>query len=158
MNTIDLETARQLHSPLQAAREWRGISLVAAARESGLPVGQAEALEEGTIEAFGSAREMIGAAVVYGASLGIGRDEAGLRAALATFAAPAPAAVLDRASVEAANLALVSTAVLTAALARRRSVGCHVRTDEPLATSDDQTNDDTTHEKIALDERNRVAV
>ena len=99
---------------------------------------------------------------------GIGRDETGLRGALAAFATPAPSAVLDRASVEAANLALVSTAVLTAALARRRSAGCHVRTDEaPPTQDDDSAHDNTAHDNIThdnithdneLDERNRVAV
>lgn len=76
MDVIEVETSQQLHSPLRAAREWRGISLVAAARESGLPVAQAEALEHGQADVFSSTREMIGAAVVYGSSLGIGRDEA----------------------------------------------------------------------------------
>ena len=64
------------------------------------------------------------------AHAGIGRDDAGLRRALADFRAPRPAAELDRASVEAANLALASAAVLSAALARVGSVGCHVRTDD----------------------------
>ena len=77
------------------------------------------------------------------ARAGIGRDDAGLRAALAALAAPAPAAVLNRASVEAANLQLASTALLTAALARRRSVGCHVRTD-------DVTSDHDAREKLAV--------
>jgi hypothetical protein len=71
MTTIDVDT-----SPLQAAREWRGIGLVAVAMHSGLPVAQAEALEEGDPTAFGTIDEMIAAAVVYGASIGIGRDEA----------------------------------------------------------------------------------
>lgn len=71
MTTIDVDT-----SPLQAAREWRGIGLVAVAMNSGLPLAQAEALEEGDPQPFGSIDEMIAAAVVYGASLGIGRDEA----------------------------------------------------------------------------------
>lgn len=63
-------------SPLQAAREWRGVSLIVAARNSGLTLTQAEALEEGTLDAFRGIDEMIAAAVLYGASLGIGRDEA----------------------------------------------------------------------------------
>ncbi|MCW2924817.1 MAG: hypothetical protein JWM98_2221 [Thermoleophilia bacterium] len=71
MTTIDVDTP-----PLQAAREWRGINLVVAARNAGLPVVQAEALEEGDPSAFGSIDEMIASAVVYGASIGIGRDEA----------------------------------------------------------------------------------
>jgi hypothetical protein len=71
MTTIDVDT-----SPLQAAREWRGIGLVAAALQSGLPVAQAEALEQGDTGQFQSIDEMIASAVVYGASLGIGRDEA----------------------------------------------------------------------------------
>lgn len=68
---IDVDT-----SPLQAAREWRGIGLVAAAMNCGLPVAQAEALEGGDPAAFATIDEMIAAAVVYGASIGIGRDEA----------------------------------------------------------------------------------
>ncbi|MEO6867404.1 MAG: LytR C-terminal domain-containing protein [Gaiellales bacterium] len=71
MTMIDLDT-----SPLQAAREWRGISTVAAAMSSGLTLAQAEALEEGDPSVFGSIDEMIASAVVYGASIGIGRDEA----------------------------------------------------------------------------------
>jgi hypothetical protein len=71
MTMINVDT-----SPLQAAREWRGIGLVSAALTSGLPVAQAEALECGDPEAFDSIDEMIASAVVYGASLGIGRDEA----------------------------------------------------------------------------------
>ena len=71
MTMIDVDT-----SPLQAAREWRGIGLVAAAMTSGLPMSQAEALEEGDPSAFESIDEMIAAAIVYGSSLGIGRDEA----------------------------------------------------------------------------------
>lgn len=71
MTMIDVDT-----SPLQAAREWRGINLVQAAMNSGLPMTQAEALEEGDPDAFGTIDEMIAAAVVYGASIGIGRDEA----------------------------------------------------------------------------------
>jgi hypothetical protein len=63
-------------SPLAAAREWRGVSLVEAARTSGLALTQAEALECGDAEAFGSVDEMVAAAVLYSASLGIGRDEA----------------------------------------------------------------------------------
>jgi hypothetical protein len=62
MTMIDVDT-----SPLQAAREWRGIGLVAAAMNCGLPVAQAEALEEGDPSAFSSIDEMIAAAVVYGA-------------------------------------------------------------------------------------------
>ncbi|MCB0877979.1 MAG: LytR C-terminal domain-containing protein [Thermoleophilia bacterium] len=71
MTKIDLDT-----SPLQAAREWRGASLVSVAMNCGLPVAQAEALESGDPGAFDSVDEMIAAAVVYGASMGIGRDEA----------------------------------------------------------------------------------
>ena len=71
MTTINVDT-----SPLQAAREWRGIGLVQAALTSGMPVAQAEALESGDPDAFTSIDEMIASAVVYGASLGIGRDEA----------------------------------------------------------------------------------
>jgi hypothetical protein len=71
MTMIDVDT-----SPLQAAREWRGIGLVAVAMNCGLPVAQAEALEAGDSGAFDSVDEMIAAAVLYGSSLGIGRDEA----------------------------------------------------------------------------------
>ncbi len=71
MTMIDVDT-----SPLQAAREWRGIGLVAAAMNCGLPVAQAEALETGDPAAFSTIDEMIAAAVVYGSSIGIGRDEA----------------------------------------------------------------------------------
>ena len=71
MTMIDVDT-----SPLEAAREWRGIGLVAAAMHAGLPATQAEALEAGDPSAFGSIDEMIAAAVVYGSSIGIGRDEA----------------------------------------------------------------------------------
>lgn len=71
MTTVDVET-----SPLQAAREWRGTTLVSAAQTSGLHLGQADALESGDLDAFGSVDEMVAAAVVYGATLGIGRDEA----------------------------------------------------------------------------------
>lgn len=63
-------------SPLRAAREWRGLSLVAAARSSGLHLAQAEALEEGDAGTFVTVEEMVAAAVLYGATLGIGRDEA----------------------------------------------------------------------------------
>jgi hypothetical protein len=71
MTMIDVDT-----SPLQAAREWRGIGLVAAAMNCGLPVAQAEALENGDPSAFSTIDEMIAAAVVYGSTIGIGRDEA----------------------------------------------------------------------------------
>ena len=63
MTTIDVDT-----SPLQAAREWRGIGLVAAALQSGLPVAQAEALEQGDTSQFQSIDEMIASAVVFLAS------------------------------------------------------------------------------------------
>lgn len=71
MTIIDVDT-----SPLQAAREWRGISLIAAARSCGLTVAQAESLEAGDPSTFDTIDEMLAAAVVYGASIGIGRDEA----------------------------------------------------------------------------------
>ena len=71
MTTISADT-----SPLQAAREWRGLSLVAAAMSSGLTLVQAEAIEAGDPTAFSSIDEMIASAVVYGATIGIGRDEA----------------------------------------------------------------------------------
>jgi L-aspartate oxidase len=70
------------------------------------------------------------------ATAGIGREAAGLTAtaALAERAGTAPTSPrgsLIAARVEAANLALASRAVLAAALARRESRGCHVRTDHP---------------------------
>lgn len=87
------------------------------------------------------------------AAAGIGRDRAGLRDALAGLSVTRPAAVLNRASVEAANLALVSTAVLTAALTRGESVGCHVRTDEGPHHNSRHTDDDK-----RTDDRKKVAV
>jgi L-aspartate oxidase len=80
------------------------------------------------------------------AEAGIGRQEAGLRSALGACAAVTDARsapVLDRASVEAANVSLVAAAVLTAALARKQSVGCHVRTDDVPNSSHDR-------EKVAV--------
>src|SRR5688572_2112076 len=71
MELVGVET-----SPLRAAREWRGISLVAAARASGLHLAQAEALEDGRGDAFETVEEMVASAVLYGAMLGVGRDEA----------------------------------------------------------------------------------
>ena len=61
---------------------------------------------------------------------GIGRSDNGLRDALIAMKA-APSHTLGRAQVEAANLRLASTAVLTAALERTESRGCHVRLDHP---------------------------
>jgi len=64
------------------------------------------------------------------AHAGIGRDAAGLSRAVSAFDnAARHTGKLTRASVEAANLALASTALLTAALDRTESRGCHVRTD-----------------------------
>lgn len=65
------------------------------------------------------------------ANAGIGRDAAGLAGALTgfTFASIVPSP--RRATIEAANLALVSTALLHAAIVRTESRGCHVRTDDP---------------------------
>jgi L-aspartate oxidase len=79
---------------------------------------------------------------------GIGRNAPGMAGTLATLAALAAAPVrpvdvpgvhrepagivpLTRDAVETANLLLVARAVLTAALARTESRGCHVRTDHP---------------------------
>lgn len=63
-------------SPLKAAREWRGLSLPVAARTSGLPLTQVEALEDGDSSAFATVEEMVAASVLYTAALGVGRDEA----------------------------------------------------------------------------------
>lgn len=75
------------------------------------------------------------------AEAGIGRDAAGLSRAVSAFDSAAFDSAsrhthkLTRASVEAANLALASTALLTAALERTESRGCHVRTDFPERSS-----------------------
>jgi hypothetical protein len=63
-------------SPLKAAREWRGLSLPVAARSSGLPLTQVEALEDGDSSAFETVEEMVAASVLYTAALGVGQDEA----------------------------------------------------------------------------------
>jgi len=64
---------------------------------------------------------------------GIGRDQVGLLAALATVGtlAAVPAPLTDRGAVETANLALAASALLAAAEVRAESRGCHVRTDHP---------------------------
>jgi L-aspartate oxidase len=69
------------------------------------------------------------------AEAGIGRNAAGLAHALSTFGHTADAVEITRATVEAANLALVSTALLSAAATRTESRGCHVRTDHPEAST-----------------------
>jgi len=65
------------------------------------------------------------------AEAGIGRNAAELATALELFDSSEfhPGIELGRGSVEAANLALASAALLTAALERTESRGCHVRTD-----------------------------
>jgi L-aspartate oxidase len=62
----------------------------------------------------------------------IGRDRAGLAAALAglTRLVP-PAAAASRAGYEAAFLTLAARAIAAAAAERAESRGCHVRTDHP---------------------------
>jgi len=69
------------------------------------------------------------------AHAGIGRDAAGLRSASSVLAGAEvvsqSTSQLSRADVEAANLVLVSAAVLCAAARRTESRGCHVRTDFP---------------------------
>jgi len=77
------------------------------------------------------------------AAVGIGRDTDGLGgvAALAhgLRRRPVPAsAPITRAGVEAANLALVSAAVVAAATVRRESIGSHVRTDDPRSGPNDR--------------------
>jgi len=66
-------------------------------------------------------------------SAGIGRDLVTLLAAQSTAArlAAVAAPVVDRWSVETANLTLAASALLAAAEARAESRGCHVRTDHP---------------------------
>lgn len=66
-------------------------------------------------------------------SAGIGRDLVTLLAAQSTVArlGAVPTPVVDRWSVETANLATAAAAVLAAAEARAESRGCHVRTDHP---------------------------
>ena len=67
-------------------------------------------------------------------SAGIGRDLPGLLAAQSAIASlgDMPAATPDRASVEMANLVAAAGALLAAAELRTESVGCHVRTDQPV--------------------------
>jgi L-aspartate oxidase len=70
---------------------------------------------------------------IMSSSAGIGRDLPGLLAAQSAVASlgDVPAATVDRWSVETANLALASAALLAAAEVRTESRGCHVRTDHP---------------------------
>jgi L-aspartate oxidase len=71
-------------------------------------------------------------------SAGIGRDLPGLLAAESAVASlgDVPGRVwrekVDRASVEMANLVVAAGALLAAAEVRTESVGCHVRTDQPV--------------------------
>jgi L-aspartate oxidase len=69
--------------------------------------------------------------VQLSAHLGIGREPAGLSSIDIPQTWPAAAGEISRASVEAANLALVAGAVVTAASVRTESRGCHVRLDHP---------------------------
>lgn len=69
--------------------------------------------------------------VQLSAHLGIGREPAGLGSVDIPETRPAAAGEIGRASVEAANLALVARAVVTAAMLRTESRGCHVRLDHP---------------------------
>ncbi len=69
------------------------------------------------------------------AGAGIGRNDLGLAEALTVFGAAGVVTTPTRATVEAANLALVSTALLTAAGVRTESRGCHVRTDFPAVSA-----------------------
>ncbi|SDP24353.1 L-aspartate oxidase [Nakamurella panacisegetis] len=69
------------------------------------------------------------------AEAGIGRDRSGLERALGAISAQ-PSDDPTRAGVEAANLALVSTALVRAALVRTESRGCHVRTDHPATSAE----------------------
>ncbi len=64
-------------------------------------------------------------------SAGIGRDLVGLLAAQSTVSGlgSVPAPVVDRGSVETANLACAASALLAAAELRAESRGCHVRND-----------------------------
>ena len=78
------------------------------------------------------------AQALMSAHAGIGRDAAGLATAAATIRAR-PTTTASRATVEAANLALASQALLAAAVARTESRGCHVRTDFPAASPDRAT-------------------
>ncbi len=61
----------------------------------------------------------------------LGRTAAGLAAALAELAAAPLVVVHDRRAAEDAALTAVGQALLTAALAREESRGCHLRTDHP---------------------------
>lgn len=72
------------------------------------------------------------------ASAAIGRTESGLAdvAFLARVASTTTVLATDRDSVEAANLALVSEALATAAGIREESRGCHVRIDHPDTAAD----------------------
>ncbi len=70
------------------------------------------------------------------AEAGIGRAAAGLVQALTVFDRPSVTVETTRATVEAANIALASRALLTAAATRTESRGCHVRTDHPTTSPD----------------------
>jgi L-aspartate oxidase len=73
---------------------------------------------------------------VMSAEAGIGRDATGLARALTLLGSTGATDEITRATVEAANIALASSALLTAAAARTESRGCHVRTDHPATSAD----------------------
>jgi len=100
------------------------------------------ALQEAMSAAVGIGREADGLG-------GVGALAHGLRRRPVPTSAPA-----TRAGVEAANLALVSAAVVAAAAARQVSIGSHVRTDVPVSRANDST--PRSHRVTLLDDRLHV--